>query len=61
MEPDTPEIRSELRKLREEKNLTLAVVSKRMGISQSYLCDLELGRRYWDAGRVECFKKALSI
>lgn len=38
-----------LKKQRESKNLSLREVARRMKVSQSYICDLEHGRRIWSA------------
>ena len=49
-----------LRARRHKKQLTLAVVSKRMGISLPYLSQLEAGRKDWNPELVARFTKALA-
>jgi len=46
--------------LRELADITQLECSKRMGISQQYLCDLEQGRRDWDTDKLEAFDKAIA-
>jgi predicted transcriptional regulator len=53
----TPEEMKALRAMKPRK--TLKIVSKAMGVSESYLCDLENGRRDWNADLIERFRKAL--
>ena len=38
---------------------TIKKIAERMGVAPSFLCDLELGRRYWNDELVEKFNKAL--
>ena len=42
-------------KVREELDVSQKALSIEMGITQSYLCDLEMGRRHW---RLKLFNKA---
>ena len=51
----------QLRFQRLRKGLTLEIVASRMGFSPQYLCDLEKGRREWDAELLAKFEKALKI
>jgi transcriptional regulator with XRE-family HTH domain len=39
--------------------LSLRQVATRMNVSAGYLCDLELGRRHWNAKQRNAFLKAL--
>lgn len=39
---------------------SLKAIAKRMGVSASYLSDLERGRRNWDAGLAERADKAFA-
>jgi hypothetical protein len=51
----------ELLKMRKArgKKFTALKVAYEMGIAPSYLCDLEHGRREWDAELIKRFKEAL--
>lgn len=53
--PDPAALRVKRIKLR----LSLSEVARKMGISTSYLCDLELGRRKWDQPLAKKFTLAL--
>lgn len=48
-----------LRLERKQARRGLRETAIRMGISAPYLCDLELGRRDWNSGLVEKFRKAI--
>ena len=48
-----------LRSLRKCDDLTLAVFSRKLGISVSHLCDIEKGRRTVSAGRAARWAKLL--
>lgn len=45
---------------RKAANLTLREVSKQMGITIGYLCDLEHGRRIWSPKLQQSFQEAIS-
>lgn len=49
-----------MREQRCKKKLTLAVVAERMGVSQPYVSDLELGKRNWNAKITQRFKEAVN-
>jgi hypothetical protein len=53
---DQRELGRELRALRVASQMTLRAMSERLGITATYLCDLELGRRVWSPGRVQEFR-----
>lgn len=46
-EPDHRQLGEDLRRFREWHEATLTNVAAEMGLSKSYVCDLELGRRPW--------------
>ena len=46
--------------LRKENGLTLREMSAKMGISISYLCDLEHGRKSWNKRLMISFIKGIS-
>lgn len=48
------------RLLRTRKGLQAKWVAAKMGISRSYLCDLELGRRRWTDRLIAAFDAVLS-
>ena len=49
----------EARLQREKRGVSLRGLAKKMGISASYLSDLELGRRHWNMDRIRLFEKSL--
>lgn len=49
LEFDQKEFGADVRRRREAVGWTLRAAAKRIGISESYLSDLELGRRHWNA------------
>lgn len=49
----------DLRRLREKSDMAQVTIAMRMKIAPSYLCDLEQGRRDWNADLVARFVKAL--
>lgn len=51
--PDT------LREKRKKARKGLNETARKMGISGTYLCDLEHGRRAWDGDLIEAFNKAI--
>ncbi len=44
----------------ERGKLSLREVSRRMGVSAAYVCDLEHGKRAWNALRIQAYRKALT-
>lgn len=50
---------AKLKKKRENANLTLREVAELMGISISYLSDLEHGRKKWTIAKTEAFNRAI--
>lgn len=46
------------RQYREERGLSIRKVAQRMGLSASFVSDLELGRRHWTDALTKRFKKA---
>lgn len=48
-----------MREMREKARLTLREVARRLGLSAMYICDLEHGRRGWNAERVTNYVAAL--
>lgn len=44
---------------RRNKGITMKESAKRMGISMSYLCDLEMGRRHWTEALVRRYQEAV--
>lgn len=46
-----------MRRTRQTVAISLREMAKRMGISASYLSDLELGRRHWNAGIIEEYRQ----
>lgn len=51
--------REELKKIRLAARFTLVATAARMGLSTSYLCDLENGRRAWNTELLSAFNKAI--
>jgi transcriptional regulator with XRE-family HTH domain len=49
-----------MRALRVDAKLKLATVAKSMGLTESYLSDLERGRRNWTSDRVRQFLQVLN-
>ncbi len=58
-ENDHIAIGERLRNLREFRGVHAKVVAKTLGISQSYLSDLEHGRRWWTMEKIQQYEKAL--
>jgi len=58
-ELDHARVGSELRAYRAVRNLTMARVAKRMGLSESYVSELERGKRNWNDALVERYRKAV--
>lgn len=49
----------EARLQRTKRGVSLRRLAKEMGITPSYLSDLELGRRHWNMDRIRLFEKTL--
>lgn len=45
---------------RTERGLSQADIARATGYSRTYVCDLESGKRNWDAELVACFAAALA-
>lgn len=58
-EPDFTEIGEALHQKRISARMSLRAMSQALGISPSYLCDLEYGRRRWSPGMQAEFMSAL--
>ena len=56
---DSEETGSFARQLRKERGLSLAVLSQQMGVSISYLANLECGNRRWNENLVNRFNEAV--
>ncbi|NJK90498.1 MAG: helix-turn-helix domain-containing protein [Blastochloris sp.] len=52
---------SKLRQLREEKNISLRELAKRIGVSGAFLSDIELGRRFPSADKLEFLAKEIGV
>ena len=52
---------SRLRQLREEKNVSLRELAKRIGVSGAFLSDIELGRRFPATDKLELIAKELGV
>lgn len=50
-----------LRKIREEKNISLRELAKKIGVSGAFLSDIELGRRFPAADKIELLAKEIGI
>lgn len=58
-EVDHASLGHDLRAEREKVGLSQKEVAYAIGLSPAYLCDLELGRRSWTAGRVAKYLAAI--
>lgn len=58
-EIDHHKVGQRLRAIRERRDLSLREVAMQMGHTPPYLSDLELGRRPWNAARVERYLAAV--
>lgn len=56
---DPAAIGARMREMREKARLTLREVARRLGLSAMYICDLEHGRRGWNAERITNYVNAL--
>jgi len=52
--------RQQMRALRENKDLSVREVARRLGLSANYVSDLELGRRAFNTQLIHRYKQALS-
>ena len=59
LEPDDRAIGRRMREMRLAKGLSLKDAAARMGISPSYLSDLEQGRRRWGTRNVQRYESVL--
>jgi len=50
-----------LRSVRDANRVSLRRVAKQMGISAAYLCDLELGRRWWSVELVRQYRDGVNV
>lgn len=57
--PDDRAMGAAMRQRREAAGLSLYDLAKKLGLSASYLCDLELGRRQWSGTNIERYEEAL--
>lgn len=58
-EQDDRAIGERMRKKREAKDISLRDLGARLGLTASYLCDLELGRRRWSPKNIKRYTEAL--
>ncbi len=49
-----------MRRRRIAKGMTLRDLARRLGLTASYLCDLELGRRRWTATNLARYENGLA-
>ena len=57
--PDDKATGKRMRAMREAKGLSGREVARRMGMSAPYICDLELGKRFWNTKVTERYLKAI--
>lgn len=50
-----------LRQIREEKNISLRELAKKIGVSGAFLSDIELGRRFPAADKIELLAQEIGI
>jgi transcriptional regulator with XRE-family HTH domain len=50
-----------LRKVREEKSISLRELAKKIGVSGAFLSDIELGRRFPSADKIELLAKEIGV
>lgn len=53
-------IGNKIRDLRKEMGITMWLLAKKLGLSVSYLSDLELGRRVWTMGKFHRHLEAMA-
>jgi len=59
-EQDSSAIGETMRRARRGAGLTLAIIAKRGGVTASYLCDLENGRRHWGPELIALYRAAVA-
>lgn len=52
---------SYLRQIREKKEISLRELAKKIGVSGAFLSDIELGRRFPSADKIELLAKELKV
>lgn len=52
---------TKLRQLREKKDISLRQLAKRIGVSGAFLSDIELGRRFPSADKLELIAKEIDV
>jgi len=52
---------SKLRQLREEKNISLRELAKKIGVSGAFLSDIELGRRFPSLDKIELLANEIGV
>ena len=52
---------AKLRQIREEKNISLRELAKKIGVSGAFLSDIELGRRFPSLDKIELLAKEIGI
>ena len=57
--PDDRVMGAQMRERRQRAGLSLRALAKRLGLTASYLSDLERGRRHWSAKNVKRYADAL--
>jgi transcriptional regulator with XRE-family HTH domain len=50
-----------LRQIREEKNISLRELAKKIGVSGAFLSDIELGRRLPSSDKIELLAKEIGV
>ena len=61
LEPDNVAIGAAMRERRKQAGVSLRALGARLGLSASYLCDLELGRRAWNAAQITRYEAGLAV
>jgi len=57
--PDSKKVGAHMRNARRQRGLTLLQLAVRMGYTQPYLSDLELGKRMWSLKLMKRYEEAL--
>jgi predicted transcriptional regulator len=60
VEPNDSTTGRQLKASRQAAGVSQREAAERMGITPTYLCDLELGRRHWSHSLIESFNKAVN-
>lgn len=60
-EPDWRGLGLKVRAAREAKSLTLREAARRIRVSGSYICDLELGRRSWQGPKARALLALVGV